>query len=130
MGEIQTQTQTQAENSDSDESDAFTGGLHVGELLAYMMECKRVYATSACHQRFMETARKCYPDMLKYILALEPVLTDLQRPILKSKGFIENEDENTVQDARSRIAGSISAYWSGSHEVRKISEELTALAKL
>jgi len=118
-----------SDTSDVDSEHGFKK-LTVLTLIDYLHACKKQYSTASSQKMFKDVAQSCYPNMLKYILAVEPVLCQIQKPILREQGLIEDDDYITVQAARAHVASMIASSWAGKQEVRKLVAELTTLAKL
>merc|ERR1719446_534086 len=81
------------------------------ELLAIQEKCKKVYALPQYQRKFSDMARKCYPDMIKYILMIEQILVEVEGPIMLDMGFIDDLSWATVQKGRGMMTNQIIKYW-------------------
>jgi acyl carrier protein len=99
------------------------------ELLEIHEKCKKAYKQHIYQKKFQEIARKCYPDMMKYVLAVESVLVEVEGPILLEFGLIDALDWKTVQKGRGQLTTVQMKYWTDFPEVRSTLEEIMHLTK-
>jgi len=112
-----------------EEKNAPWQALTARDVLDYMADCKKAYIQSHYQERFLELARSCYPDMLKYLLAVEPLLIEVQAPLFFERGLVKETDNSSVQEARAKMSSVVMRYWNQVPEVRKRSLELSSLTK-
>lgn len=99
------------------------------DLLDMQEECRKAYSAPTYQRKFTETARKCYPDMLKYVLAIEPILIEVEGGIMKQHGLIEGTDWATVQEGRGQLTNCLMKYWRDVPELRMKGNELLHVTK-
>merc|ERR1719401_192234 len=99
------------------------------ELLAIQEKCKKVYALPQYQRKFSDMARKCYPDMIKYILMIEQILVEVEGPIMLDMGLIEDLAWATVQKGRGMMTNSIMKFWLEVPELRNRLTVITHLTK-
>eukprot|EP00930_Biecheleria_cincta_P083766 TRINITY_DN73273_c0_g1_i1.p1 TRINITY_DN73273_c0_g1~~TRINITY_DN73273_c0_g1_i1.p1 ORF type:complete len:985 (+),score=200.36 TRINITY_DN73273_c0_g1_i1:26-2980(+) len=122
-----------AEEDPTDDSDEHVAsgweGVTPSELLELQEKSKKVYKQPAFQKKFQEIARKCYPDMMRYILAIESVLVEVEGPILLEFGLIDALDWQTVQIGRSHMTATQIKYWKDYPEVKKTMDEILHITK-
>ncbi|CAK0896047.1 unnamed protein product, partial [Prorocentrum cordatum] len=100
------------------------------DVVAIQGECRAVYSTAAYQKRFGDYARRCYPDMAMYCLAIEPVLCEVEGPILLERGLVAATDFATVQQARTELAGRALKFWASVPELRSRANGIAHLTKV
>lgn len=103
--------------------------LQATDVTSFMIDCKKAYLRSDIQQRFTSLARMCYPDTMQYVLAVEPVLMEVQGKIFRERNWIDDLDFQSIQTARARMTEAVARYWRQVPEVRKRSLELSAITK-
>mmetsp|Transcript_1168 Transcript_1168/g.3551 ORF Transcript_1168/g.3551 Transcript_1168/m.3551 type:complete len:464 (-) Transcript_1168:20-1411(-) len=101
----------------------------VAEILDMQDRCKKMFALPQYQRRFSDLSYRCYPDMIKYILAIEPILLEVEGPIFRDFGLIEAVDARTVQRCRSEFTREVTRYWREVPEVRSRGSDLAHLTK-
>mmetsp|Transcript_46575 Transcript_46575/g.100381 ORF Transcript_46575/g.100381 Transcript_46575/m.100381 type:complete len:425 (-) Transcript_46575:162-1436(-) len=95
-----------------------------------MQEQAKESLTSPQYQRkFTELARKCYPDMCKYILAVEESMMEVEGTIFQEWGLIEDRQLRTVQRARGEWTNCLMRHWAEVPEVRSRFHEILHITK-
>ncbi|CAE7940320.1 sxtA, partial [Symbiodinium sp. KB8] len=91
--------------------------------------CKNIYKQPTYQKQFAELARKCYPDMMRYILAIEEILVKVEGPLMLELGLIEALDWQTVQIGRSHMTATQIKYWKDYPEVKQSMDEILHITK-
>jgi len=99
------------------------------DIIDLQEKCKQVYASASYQKQFSEIAQKCYPDMIKYTMEIEPMLIEVEGKAMQQLGIIENADFEIVQENRQEFSNCIRKYWVQVPEVRLRSNELCHLTK-
>ncbi|CAK9037029.1 unnamed protein product [Durusdinium trenchii] len=102
-----------AESDDSEAEQEVSGweGVTPTELLELQEKFMAAYKEPFYQKQFSELARKCYPDMMRYILAIEEILVQVEGPLLLEFGLIDSLDWQTVQIGRSHMTATQVKYW-------------------
>lgn len=117
--------------SDSEAEQELSGweGVTPSQLLELQEKFKSVYKQSVYQKQFSELARKCYPDMMRYILAIEEILVQVEGPVLLEFGLIDALDWQTVQIGRSHMTATQIKYWKDFPEVKQTMDEILHITK-
>eukprot|EP00747_Dinoflagellata_sp_TGD_P195042 gnl/TRDRNA2_/TRDRNA2_63153_c1_seq1.p1 gnl/TRDRNA2_/TRDRNA2_63153_c1~~gnl/TRDRNA2_/TRDRNA2_63153_c1_seq1.p1 ORF type:complete len:951 (-),score=212.71 gnl/TRDRNA2_/TRDRNA2_63153_c1_seq1:56-2569(-) len=94
------------------------------EVLRMMMECKKLFLSRKYQERFASVAKRCYPDIKKYIYGIEPLLVEAQGPLLVARGWCQDEEWEHVQEARGQLDEIVMKYWSEYPDVERLGLEL------
>lgn len=103
--------------------------LGVRELLDIQDRSKRVYALPQYQRKFTDLAKRCYPDMMKYILAVESVLVEVEGAIFHDFGLIDEMSWQAVQHGRSQMVNCMMKYWVEVPQIRARCLEILHLTK-
>jgi len=125
----QTDEEEEEQQQHVDENMAPWQALTARDVLDYMLDCKKAYLTGHYRDKFLELARRCYPDTLQYLLEVEPILIEVQAPLFLEKGLVKELDHASIQEARSKMTAVVMRYWNQVPEVRKLSMELSNITK-
>lgn len=104
-------------------------GVTPSELMELQERLKAIYKLSSFQRKFTDIAKKCYPDIMKYILAIEPILVEVEGPLMLELGLVDDTEFHTVQKARGEMTNCIMKYWMDFPEVRMLGAELIHLTK-
>jgi len=97
------------------------------EIINVQRRCLSVYAQPIYQKRFTDMAKKCFPDMLKYILAVESILVEVEGPILHELQLIPDLEHKSVQKGRENLMYYMSTYWLAHPDIRDQSQQLLLL---
>nr|ADY62524.1 SxtA short isoform precursor [Alexandrium fundyense] len=97
------------------------------EIISVQKRCLNVYAQPIYQKRFTDMAKKCFPDMLKYILAIESILVEVEGPVLQEFQLIQDLEYKSVQRGRENLMYYMSSYWLAHPEIRDQSQQLLLL---
>merc|ERR1711972_497684 len=95
------------------------------EVAAIQSEYKETFQRPEYQRRFSQIAKKCYPDMFKYQLAIEPLCDEAQGRILKKHGLIRDATSEGVDEANTKLHGIVMRYWSQAPELRNLVQGLS-----
>lgn len=124
------ETLSGSESEDDDDIEASGWeGVSPSELLELQERCKNIYKQPTYQKQFAELARKCYPDMMRYILAIEEILVKVEGPLMLELGLIEALDWQTVQIGRSHMTATQIKYWKDYPEVKQSMDEILHITK-
>jgi len=98
-------------------------------LLQLQERFRQVLAQPNYQKRFTEIAKKSYPDMMRYIIFIEPVLLEIEGPILRDFGLVHDTDLESVQESRTEYMKLVTQYWWKVPEIRNKFMELMRLTK-
>eukprot|EP00913_Durusdinium_trenchii_P028868 g27068.t1 len=136
-----------AESDDSEAEQEVSGweGVTPTELLELQEKFMAAYKEPFYQKQFSELARKCYPetwltlcrslapffakDMMRYILAIEEILVQVEGPLLLEFGLIDSLDWQTVQIGRSHMTATQVKYWKDFPEVKQTMDEILHITK-
>lgn len=99
------------------------------DLLSMLEQSKKLLGLPKYQKEFSELARKCYPDMCKYILAIERIMVEVEGIVFQTCGLIEDREWKTVQKGRGRWTDSLMKYWAEVPEIRAQSHEIMHLTR-
>lgn len=99
------------------------------EIIELQTRYKTAYRQAHYQKKFNELAKKCYPDMLKYVLSIENILNEVEGPLLMEFGLCEGSDWRTVQAAREEMTTVTLKFWMNEPEIRMLGSELVHLTK-
>jgi len=99
------------------------------DLLDMQERCKQAYAQNTYQQRFKDIAKKCYPDMLRYMLAIEHILLEVEGPIFADYGLLPTMDSSSVQKCREEMTTHVAKFWRDSPEIRSKADDLAHLTR-
>lgn len=103
--------------------------LTANELLAMQQDCKKTYMLPDYQKRFANAAQRCYPNMLKYIMDIEPILIEVEGPLFLERGLVEDCSFEEIQEARAKCTACVMKFWDQVPEIRILSRELMHLTK-
>jgi len=101
----------------------------IKDLLEILEKEKSIYSLPTYQKKFTDMAKKCYPDMLKYILMIETVIAEVEGAIFEDRGLIEDQNWRTVQRGRGELTNVMMKYWAEVPELRVKSQEIMHLTK-
>jgi len=121
----------QDEDDQDDEAEMTSGweGVTPSELLELQKRSKKIYQEAGYQKRFHDMARKCYPDMMRYILAIETILVEVEGPLMLEYGLIDSLDWQSVQIGRSHLTATQMKYWRDYPEVKAMMDEIMHVTK-
>jgi len=125
------ETMSATSSAESEDEVEISGweGVTPSELLELQERFKSTYKQPAYQKQFAELARKCYPDMMRYILAIEEILVQVEGPLLLEFGLIDALDWQTVQIGRSHMTATQIKYWKDYPEVKQTMDEILHITK-
>jgi len=131
VGESADDLDVAADDEDEDDVHDVSGweGVTPSELLELQARSKNVYKQAVFQKRFNDVAKKCYPDMMRYILAIESILVEVEGPIMLEFGLIDNTDWQSVQIGRSHMTATQIKYWKDYPEVKEMMEDIMHITK-
>eukprot|EP00931_Biecheleriopsis_adriatica_P039453 TRINITY_DN22563_c0_g1_i1.p1 TRINITY_DN22563_c0_g1~~TRINITY_DN22563_c0_g1_i1.p1 ORF type:complete len:991 (+),score=210.91 TRINITY_DN22563_c0_g1_i1:28-2973(+) len=121
----------QDEDDQDDEAEMTSGweGVTPSELLELQKRSKKIYQEAGYQKQFHDMARKCYPDMMRYILAIETILVEVEGPLMLEYGLIDSLDWQSVQIGRSHLTATQMKYWRDYPEVKAMMDEIMHVTK-
>merc|ERR1712228_580645 len=88
---------------------------------------KKILALPEYQQRFSVMAKKCYPDMMRYILMIESTLIEVDGAIFYDYGLIESTARDTIQAGRRGMQNCIMKFWMEAPGLRTLTSEILHL---
>jgi len=95
----------------------------VAELLFVQNKFNKFYALPQFQKRLQEAKERCGADGAKYAKAIEPVLLEVEGPVLLANDLISDTKCETVQAARKEMVKCIRRHSGSSPEVRARAQE-------
>jgi len=119
----------ESEKGEQEETPSGWDSVGIKELMHLLERTKKIFALPQYQKKFSDVAKKCYPDMLKYILAIETILVEVEGAIFHDSGLIGDLEWKTVQRGRGELTNVIMKYWTQVPELRLRSHEIMHLTK-
>lgn len=102
--------------------------MSVRELMEMQHEIRQVLEQPRYQERFSDIARKCYPDFMKYTMEIEPILCEVEGPVMLQHGYIEDDSFEVVQKSRPLLFRKVFLkYCKTNPEVKRLGAELVRL---
>merc|ERR1712194_212933 len=79
-------------------------GISVQDLLQFLERCNKKYALPQYQKRFADLQEKHGQDKTKYLSAIEPILIEVEGPVMVAFELIEDQALGTVQASRKEMA--------------------------
>merc|ERR1719329_1352062 len=101
------------------------------EIISMQTELKRIFLQPEYQKKFNKLTKKCYPDMIKYIQTIEPILVEVEGPLFLERGLITSNDWDSVQRARGHVTTLLleKGMWTANEEVARRGTELIRITK-
>lgn len=99
------------------------------EVIEFQERCKALYKQPHYQKKFTELTKKCYPDMMKYVLSIEHLLLEVEGPLLMEFGLCEDSNWRSVQICREEMTHCITQHWLEHPEIRILGIEIIHLTK-
>lgn len=101
------------------------------DIIAMQTELKRIYLQPEYQKKFAKLTKKCYPDMIKYIQSVEPILVETEGPLFLERGLVTSTDWDSVQRARGHVTKLLLelGMWTANEEVSRRGTELIRITK-
>uniref|UniRef100_A0A7S2QE16 Carrier domain-containing protein n=1 Tax=Zooxanthella nutricula TaxID=1333877 RepID=A0A7S2QE16_9DINO len=100
------------------------------DLLEILERCKRIYALPQYQRKFTELSKKCYPDMLKYIMFIESVCVEVEGAVFQEFGLlVDRSSWESVQAARHEMMRATMKFWIEVPDLRTANMEVLHITK-
>eukprot|EP00927_Polykrikos_kofoidii_P004236 TRINITY_DN11683_c0_g2_i3.p1 TRINITY_DN11683_c0_g2~~TRINITY_DN11683_c0_g2_i3.p1 ORF type:complete len:581 (+),score=85.65 TRINITY_DN11683_c0_g2_i3:188-1930(+) len=87
------------------------------------------YSSQMYQNEFTKLGRRCFPDICLYVRSIEPILVEVEGPLLLARGLASGADVESTQTARKEFAACLLRYWAIAPEIRTRAMELIRLTK-
>jgi len=104
-------------------------GQKAKDVLDMLERSKRILALPEYQKRFSVMAKKCYPDMMKYILMIEDIFVEVDGAVFFDYGLIESTDRDAVQAGRRHMQNCTMKFWLEAPALRTLNTEILHLTK-
>lgn len=109
----------ESDDPKADQIDPSWLGMTATRFCEIQAQCVAKYNLPKYQKQFSKAARKCYPDMVKYVMMIEPILVEVEGCVFLDNCLCEDTEWDTVQLHRCSMIACMMKLWDRRYEVKK-----------